>query len=96
MYIDGGCRRGSEVLQALALGARGVGLGRPFLWAQAAYGEKGVIRAVRSRSRLSRCDHQLTFPVMEQEILTAMRLLGVTSIEQIKPEIVECLQEVWR
>jgi len=36
------------VLQAIAFGARGVGLGRPFLWAQAAYGEKGVIRAVRS------------------------------------------------
>ena len=35
---------------ALALGAKGVGLGRPFLFAQAAYGEKGVIRAVRSRS----------------------------------------------
>lgn len=33
---------------ALALGAKGVGLGRPFLFAQAAYGEKGVIRAVRS------------------------------------------------
>lgn len=48
VYIDGGCRRGSEVLQALALGAKGVGLGRPFLYAQAAYGEKGVIRAVRS------------------------------------------------
>jgi hypothetical protein len=48
IYVDGGCRRGSEVLQAIALGARGVGLGRPFLWAQAAYGEKGVIRAVRS------------------------------------------------
>ncbi len=48
LYIDGGCRRGSEVLQALAMGAKGVGLGRPFLWAQAAYGDKGVIRAVRS------------------------------------------------
>lgn len=36
---------------ALALGARGVGLGRPFLFAQAAYGEKGVIRAVRGELR---------------------------------------------
>jgi L-lactate dehydrogenase (cytochrome) len=48
LYIDGGFRRGTEVLQAVALGAKGVGLGRSFLWAQAAYGEKGVIRAVRS------------------------------------------------
>jgi L-lactate dehydrogenase (cytochrome) len=48
VYIDGGIRRGSDVLKAVALGARGVGLGRPFLFAQAAYGDKGVIRAVRS------------------------------------------------
>ena len=52
IYIDGGVRRGSEVLMALAMGAKGVGLGRPFLWAQAAYGEKGVVRAVRSRLRV--------------------------------------------
>lgn len=52
MYIDGGIRRGSDVLKAVALGARGVGLGRPFLFAQAAYGDKGVIRAVRSE-----CSH---------------------------------------
>lgn len=49
IYIDGGVRRGTDVLQALAFGAKGVGLGRPFLWAQAAYGEKGVIRAIRSK-----------------------------------------------
>jgi L-lactate dehydrogenase (cytochrome) len=48
IYVDGGARRGTDVLMALALGAKGVGLGRPFLFAQAAYGEKGVIRAVRS------------------------------------------------
>lgn len=50
LYIDGGVRRGTDVLQAIALGAKGVGLGRTFLWAQAAYGEKGVIRAIRSES----------------------------------------------
>lgn len=50
LYIDGGIRRGTDVIQALAFGARGVGLGRTFLWSQAAYGEKGVIRAIRSES----------------------------------------------
>jgi len=50
LYIDGGVRRGTDVLQALAFGARGVGLGRTFLWGQAAYGEKGVLRAIRSKS----------------------------------------------
>jgi L-lactate dehydrogenase (cytochrome) len=50
LYVDGGVRRGSDVLMAVALGAKGVGLGRSFLYAQAAYGEKGTIRAVRSES----------------------------------------------
>jgi L-lactate dehydrogenase (cytochrome) len=54
LYVDGGVRRGSDVLMAVALGAKGVGLGRSFLYAQAAYGEKGTIRAVRSESSLPR------------------------------------------
>nr|XP_019007451.1 uncharacterized protein I206_07709 [Kwoniella pini CBS 10737]OCF46232.1 hypothetical protein I206_07709 [Kwoniella pini CBS 10737] len=81
LYVDGGCRRGHEVLQALAFGAKGVGLGRPFLWAQAAYGEKGVIRTVR---------------ILEKEIATAMQLMGVTELSQIKPDMVECIQEIWK
>jgi L-lactate dehydrogenase (cytochrome) len=48
IYVDGGVRRGTDVLKALCLGAKGVGLGRSFLYAQTAYGEQGVIRAVRS------------------------------------------------
>jgi 4-hydroxymandelate oxidase len=44
VYVDGGVRRGSDVLTALALGARGVGVGRPVLWALAAGGEEGVAR----------------------------------------------------
>ncbi|KAG7531683.1 hypothetical protein FFLO_04193 [Filobasidium floriforme] len=81
VYIDGGVKRGSDVLMALALGARGVGLGRAFLWAQTAYGEKGVVRTIR---------------IMESEIIMAMRLLGVNKISELKPENIECLQEVWR
>jgi hypothetical protein len=34
--------------------------------------------------------------VLENEIVTAMRLLGVTSLEQVNPNIVECLQELWK
>ena len=44
VYLDGGVRRGSDVLIALALGARAVGVGRPPLWALAVSGEKGVSR----------------------------------------------------
>ena len=44
VYLDGGVRRGSDILIALALGARAVGVGRPLLWALAVNGEAGVTR----------------------------------------------------
>ena len=44
VYVDGGFRRGSDVLVARALGARAVGMGRPLAWALAAGGEAGVAR----------------------------------------------------
>ncbi|XP_059901960.1 hydroxyacid oxidase 1 isoform X1 [Gadus macrocephalus] len=43
VYLDGGVRRGTDVLKALALGARTVFVGRPVLWGLACEGEKGVI-----------------------------------------------------
>lgn len=49
MYIDGGVTRGTDVLKALCLGARGVGLGRAFLYANALYGEEGCRRVVQSQ-----------------------------------------------
>jgi 4-hydroxymandelate oxidase len=42
LFVDGGVRRGTDVLKALALGARAVLLGRPVLWGLAVGGEKGV------------------------------------------------------
>lgn len=48
VYVDGGVRRGTDVLKALCLGAKAVGLGRPFLYAQSAYGADGVVKAVQS------------------------------------------------
>ena len=47
VYIDGGIRRGTDILKALCLGARGVGIGRPFMYAMGAYGQKGVERAMQ-------------------------------------------------
>jgi len=65
IFLDGGLRDGSDVLKALCLGATAVGVGRPFLYALAAYGSQGVEKCVdgkcsrRLRSRgvcsLTRC-----------------------------------------
>ncbi|CAE6360969.1 unnamed protein product [Rhizoctonia solani] len=74
VYVDGGVRRGTDVLKALCLGAKGVGLGRTFLFANGTYGEKGVVKAVR---------------ILQNEIETGMRLLGATSLDQLRPEMVE-------
>lgn len=50
VYIDGGVRRGTDVLKALCLGARGVGLGRPFLYGNGVWGEDGCRRVIQSAS----------------------------------------------
>ncbi|KAL7409819.1 hypothetical protein BDY24DRAFT_418530 [Mrakia frigida] len=76
VMIDGGVRRGSDVIKALCLGARGVGLGRPFLFAQTAYAEQGVVRAIE---------------ILEQELQVTMRLIGASSIADLKPEMVGLL-----
>lgn len=49
VYLDGGCRDGADVLKALALGATAVGIGRPFLYAMAAYGSRGVEKLIDSK-----------------------------------------------
>jgi 4-hydroxymandelate oxidase len=68
VYMDGGVRRASDVLVALALGARAVGIGRPVLWALACGGEDGV-------SRL--------FDLLSSEMATAMALTGRRRIAEI-------------
>ncbi|KAF8642316.1 hypothetical protein AX16_009586 [Volvariella volvacea WC 439] len=74
VYIDGGIRRGTDVIKALCLGARAVGLGRPFLYAQSAYGEAGVTKIIR---------------ILHRELIIGMRLLGVSEVSALKPELVE-------
>ncbi len=46
IYLDGGIRRGADVVKAIALGAKAVFIGRPLFWGLAVDGEKGVIRVI--------------------------------------------------
>lgn len=46
VFLDGGIRRGTDVLKAMALGAHAVGLGRPFIYAATCWGPDGVRKAV--------------------------------------------------
>ncbi|KAJ8521410.1 hypothetical protein ONZ45_g1887 [Pleurotus djamor] len=74
VYIDGGVRRGTDILKALCLGARAVGLGRPFLYAQSAYGAAGVTKIIN---------------ILERELVTAMRLAGVNTVKDLTPALIE-------
>jgi L-lactate dehydrogenase (cytochrome) len=74
VYMDGGVRNGVDVVKAVALGARGVLIGRPWVWAMAARGEQGVIDLLN---------------VFQQEIRVALALMGVSRIADLTPEMVE-------
>ncbi|HET7677477.1 MAG TPA: alpha-hydroxy acid oxidase [Candidatus Limnocylindrales bacterium] len=68
IYLDGGVRRGTDVVTALALGAQAVFLGRPVLYALAAAGEAGVRHALA---------------LLRAELETAMALLGTPRLVDI-------------
>jgi isopentenyl diphosphate isomerase/L-lactate dehydrogenase-like FMN-dependent dehydrogenase len=67
---DGGVTRGTDVVKALALGARAVGVGKLQGWALAAAGEQGITRM---------------FELLAQEIHTTLGLMGVKSIKELNP-----------
>ncbi|KAF2429337.1 cytochrome b2 [Tothia fuscella] len=69
VFIDGGIRRGTDILKAICLGASGVCLGRPFLFA-VGYGQDGVEHAV---------------DLLKDELETAMQMIGITSLSQAHP-----------
>ncbi|MEY2520788.1 MAG: 4-hydroxymandelate oxidase [Verrucomicrobiota bacterium] len=68
IYVDGGIRRGSDVLKAIALGARAVLIGRPVLWGLCVAGEQGATSVLE---------------ILRRELDEAMLLCGCTRIEDI-------------
>jgi 4-hydroxymandelate oxidase len=68
VLMDGGIRRGTDVFKALALGARAVGIGRPYLWGLAAFGQEGVESVLR---------------LLRAELVAVMQTCGTPSLRQI-------------
>ncbi|CAD6585458.1 MAG: hypothetical protein TREMPRED_004152 [Tremellales sp. Tagirdzhanova-0007] len=74
IFIDGGVRRATDVLKAVALGATAVGIGRPMIYAMSTYGEEGVSRLLQ---------------ILRDEFEMNMRLLGAPTIADVVPGMVD-------
>ena len=94
VLVDGGIKRGTDVVKALCLGAKGVGIGRAPLWGLAAGGVEGVERTFESKVALLHdtfvfAAHTVlisilsSLPVLSEELKTAMRLLGATKVSDL-------------
>jgi 4-hydroxymandelate oxidase len=73
VYVDGGVRRGTDIIKALALGARAVLLGRPVLWGLAVGGEAGVVDVLA---------------LLRDELDLAMGLCGCRQVDEITPDLI--------
>ncbi|KAI0154844.1 FMN-dependent dehydrogenase-domain-containing protein [Xylariaceae sp. FL1272] len=71
VWVDGGIKRGTDVVKALALGAKAVGIGRAALFGLGAAGQEGVER---------------TFEILKAETETCMKLLGVKTVAELGPQ----------
>jgi 4-hydroxymandelate oxidase len=74
VYVDGGIRRGSDVLKAIALGARAVLVGRPILWGLTVNGEQGAVDVLG---------------ILRRELDEAMLLCGCTTIREIDDSLLK-------
>ena len=72
VLIDGGIRRGTDVFQAIALGAKAVGVGRPIIWGLAVDGEQGAERVL---------------DVLRRDFGLSMRLCGCASVGDINEDL---------
>jgi isopentenyl diphosphate isomerase/L-lactate dehydrogenase-like FMN-dependent dehydrogenase len=73
IFVDGGFRRGSDIFKALALGARAVGIGRPYIWGLTAFGQEGVERVLE---------------ILRAELTLTMQGCGVASTRQLTRQYV--------
>ena len=73
VVVDSGFRRGGDIFKALALGATAIGVGRPYLWGLAAFGQEGVETAI---------------DILNAELQMVMRQVGTGSVEKISASYV--------
>ncbi|XP_069005977.1 2-Hydroxyacid oxidase 1 [Embiotoca jacksoni] len=73
VYLDGGVRRGTDILKALAMGAKAVFIGRPVLWGLACQGEQGVTELLE---------------LLKEELRLAMALSGCRSVSEVSRSLV--------
>jgi 4-hydroxymandelate oxidase len=74
VLIDSGFRRGTDIVKALCMGARGVAVGRPYLWGLGAFGEAGVARVLE---------------LLRAELRAAMQQAGAPNIKSLVPTMVK-------
>ncbi|KAK8864640.1 hypothetical protein IAR55_001890 [Kwoniella newhampshirensis] len=74
IFVDGGVRRATDVLKAVALGATAVGIGRPMIYSMSTYGEEGVSKALQ---------------ILKDEFEMNMRLLGAPTMADVVPSMVD-------
>lgn len=72
VIVDGGIRRGTDIVKAIALGAAAVHIGRPYVYGLASFGSEGVTHVLK---------------ILQQELLMAMSLLGCPTIQSINRSI---------
>ena len=68
VIVDGGFRRGTDIFKGLALGATAVGIGRPYIWGLASFGQEGV---------------ETVLDLLHRELQTVMKQSGTTSVKRI-------------
>ena len=77
LLLDGGIVRGSDVLKAIALGARAVAIGKLQGWGLAAAGQAGLVRVLE---------------ILKSEIVITMALLGITRLDQLTAAYLDKVQ----
>ncbi|KAI4721377.1 L-lactate dehydrogenase [Aureobasidium sp. EXF-10727] len=74
VFVDGGIRRGTDIIKALALGATAVGIGRPVLYSMSGgYGEYGIRRMIQ---------------ILRNELQTNMAFIGATNVREIERNMI--------